>query len=282
MKRFLAMNLGNDNNPNYQFIKEIEESSYIEIKNQINIVNEADDSIDLFLIHKNNFGETVDFHNEHFRDFIENMTEPIKTDKNEYTFIKIEINRILLNYLSSFRMLIDHSERLIKKRFGKDSTEFLTLKETLKNAYDNHFEYRFIYKLRNFCQHCGIPVTDFIIDNTKKSAEMCFNKQYLLNEYDSWGVEIKNDFLKLEPKFSVNEILLKNIEIMNNISKMIHSLYKGIFIDSLRRLHLITQKHRGKHELIILTELDTNDETHNITIQRFPFEKIDLFINGIS
>jgi len=163
MKRYLSMNLGNDNNPNYQFIKEIEEISYLKIKDQINIVNEVDDSIDLFLIHNYNFQKTVDFHNGDFRDFIENMTEPIKTDKNEYTHIKIEINRILLNYLSSFRMLIDHSERLIKKRFGKDSKDFLKFKKTLKNIYDNHFEYRFIYKLRNFCQHCGIPVTDLFI-----------------------------------------------------------------------------------------------------------------------
>ncbi len=283
MKRFISRVIQNGDEPRFEYIKPIDENAYVSFKESMDIIHEVDNSVDLFLILGNNYHEIVDFHNGHFRDFFDNFKEPLQVESNEYTHLKIEVNRLILNYLSSFRMLIDHFDRIINKRFGKSSIKYSEFKNLLKTAYDEYFEYRFVYKLRNFCQHCGIPVTDFIIDNEDEfsSIELCFSKSYLLSEYDSWTEIIKEDFKILEEKFSVNEIVAKNFEIMKGISDDVRGIYKDIFITSLKKIDNLTNSIRGQDQIVIVSEVDSTDETFTITIDKFPFDKIDGILKGI-
>jgi len=68
------------------------------------------------------------------------------------------INRHIFNYLSSIRMFLDHNEYNLKKRYGSDSPRVKRFKKTCSQIYDNSFSYRFLYKLRNYVQHCGMPL----------------------------------------------------------------------------------------------------------------------------
>lgn len=283
MKRFLSRIIKDGSESKFDYVQSIEEKTYIEFKKSLKIIEEVDNSLDLFLILGNNYYEIVDFRNGYFKDFFNNMKEPLNVDKNEYTLLKIEINRLIINYLSSFRMLIDHYDRNINKRFGKTSREYLEFKALLKTAYEDNFEYRFIYKLRNFCQHCGIPVTDFFVDNEEiySSIELCFNKTYLLNEYDSWSPILKEDLKKLEDKFPINGIVSKNFDIMRGISESVREIYKEICIKSLRKIDLLTNSYRGHNELVIVSEINSTKEKFTVTIDKFPFDKIDSILKGI-
>ncbi|WP_235299363.1 hypothetical protein [Portibacter marinus] len=65
----------------------------------------------------------------------------------------IDVNRVINNIFSSFKVFVDHFEIYYRKSFGETSTKYIEAKAILNSAYVNNFEYRFAYGLRNFSQH---------------------------------------------------------------------------------------------------------------------------------
>lgn len=282
-RRFLTKILTKEETTELDYIQEIDEDKYISIKKSIGIVDEVHNSMDLFLILHNNYNEIANFQETHIEKFIKNIDKPLNIHKDDYTRLKIETNRVVQNYLSSVRMFVDHCDANLNRRFGKESAEYLDFKQTLSKFYDNNFEYRFVYKLRNFCQHCGLPVSDFSIDNHQDfiTLELNFNSKYLLSEYDSWKADLKKDLIKINGMFSATKVISNHFKIMFLISKKIHSLYEKVFLSSLKTLNSYTREHRDEFELIIVTENNSTIESKNITKTKFPFEIIDKFINDI-
>lgn len=71
----------------------------------------------------------------------------------------LEINRQALNFLSSVRTYLDHHETSISRRHGRNSENLKRFHKYCSDAYDSSFSYRFLYKLRNYAQHCGLPIS---------------------------------------------------------------------------------------------------------------------------
>jgi hypothetical protein len=68
------------------------------------------------------------------------------------------VQRHVMNYLGLFRAFIDHTDRRMQKRFGKDAAEVKDFRTACSAHYDGTFAYRFLYKLRNYAQHKHVPV----------------------------------------------------------------------------------------------------------------------------
>jgi hypothetical protein len=60
-----------------------------------------------------------------------------------------------VNWLLGFRAFLDHVQAHLSELFGKSSEEIHKFKEVTNRAFDSHFGYRFLYRLRNYTQHCG-------------------------------------------------------------------------------------------------------------------------------
>lgn len=71
----------------------------------------------------------------------------------------LEINRQALNFLSSVRTYLDHHEASISRRHGQNSENLQCFHQYCSDAYDSSFSYRFLYKLRDYAQHCGLPIS---------------------------------------------------------------------------------------------------------------------------
>lgn len=137
---------------------------------------------------------------------------------------KLNTNRYLLNYLFSFRTYIDHLGTFIKREYGKGSKEIEEFKALTGKLYDENFAYRFFYKLRNYAQHCGLPIDNFeikpsLIDGKYSvKINIGFHTEKLLASFDSWGEilkkELKNfDILDLVSITSTFSSLIKEIDI---------------------------------------------------------------------
>lgn len=121
------------------------------------LLNSAIDSLGLFNrsyslleICEGNFLELVEF----FR----RMEQVRGFDDKIWHECSVTINRLLQNYLSSFRTYIDQHKALFKR--GSSSNPYLYdqfIKQTECQA-DNNFSYRFLWELRNYFQHCGLVV----------------------------------------------------------------------------------------------------------------------------
>jgi len=111
----------------------------------------------------------------------------------------ININQVLLNYLSSFRTFIDHQETNLAVITKEEHEWFNLFKKRTSFHFDTNFSYRFLWKLRNYTQHCGLPLGGFHIgfNQDKDSGDQLehsiwFNRDTLLFKFDDWGI-IKSD-----------------------------------------------------------------------------------------
>ncbi len=72
--------------------------------------------------------------------------------------IRLELNRYLINYVSSVTLYLARMEILAKKKHS-DNPEFVAkFKSYRHEAYDSSFSYRFVYFLRNYSQHTDMPI----------------------------------------------------------------------------------------------------------------------------
>jgi hypothetical protein len=92
--------------------------------------------------------------------------------------------------------------------------------------YDTWFSYRFLWQMRNYIQHCGLPLGGIerrlVSDADGKPKTECFvyfDKEKLLSTYGSWG-KIQSEIENLPDK----------IDIMINIEQLSLASMKSLYI----------------------------------------------------
>jgi len=180
------------------------------------------------LINDEKLFRVVELNYEELQSKISYYTSKAKENQNtgltDSDTIFIDVNRLLLNLLSTIRTFLDHKETTLKRKFGKESDEFLYFEKETNIAFDENFEYRFIYKLRNYAQHCGLPAgppeTKSYM-NAKSEVQNDFNiyfdRNKLLSDFD-WSIQVKKDLAKQPEKFNVLPIIDKVHELLNSIN----------------------------------------------------------------
>jgi hypothetical protein len=69
-----------------------------------------------------------------------------------------EMNRRLMNLLSSARLYLDQILQELSSFYGNDSKQTETFKKATSTEYDTSLAYRALEALRNHAQHFGFPV----------------------------------------------------------------------------------------------------------------------------
>src|SRR2546423_1663063 len=99
----------------------------------------------------------------------------------------------VVNWLTSVRLFLDHEETTLKQTYGKGSPAALMFKEATARSFDDRVGYRFTAKLRNYVQHCGLPLSQISISENreggmaKQRARLLLNRNDLLQSYKEWG-----------------------------------------------------------------------------------------------
>lgn len=121
----------------------------------------------------------------------------------------IALNRRLLNYLSSFRTFIDHQERKLKHLQSSNQDWFRLFKDRTAFHYDRCFAYRFLWRLRNYVQHCGLPLGGFEVTsrrdqdgNESRYFYAYFDRNSLIDNFDDWKT-VKDDLEKQPERIEV-------------------------------------------------------------------------------
>ncbi|MCY0933038.1 hypothetical protein [Streptomyces sp. H34-S4] len=127
---------------------------------------------------------------------------------------KEEMDRLpalLDSFLSAFRAFVDHTCKWLSSRYG--NVVLGEFNSNLSREYDSEFAYRFMYKLRNYSQHCGMPpvsghVRRWVDPDGEKRQEVSvtFDAMELLSKYDGWGQPVKSELQRLGGQFSVAEM----------------------------------------------------------------------------
>lgn len=183
----------------------------------------------------------VEYVRLNYESLMELLSETITKVSKEPSFIgsypfknfPFLLNTRILNYMMSVKTLLDHMETSINRRFGKDSTEFVEFKALTANEFDSNFSYRFMYKLRNFVQHCGMPPLSYTIskslDETSSTLSIelivYFMRDELIRGFSKWGRLVKDDLTQMDESFPIMPIFNEHINAIFKVYILFNEKY---------------------------------------------------------
>ncbi len=189
-------------------IRELSEDQVETLSTALALVGSFNASYSLYEIGDQNYKEMVEFY--------ERIAQTVGISQEFAHSVVIALNRRLLNYLSSFRMFIDHQERKLRRLQPSDTDWFRLFKDRTAFHCDNNFSYRFFWRLRNYVQHCGLPLGGFEVTskqdkdgNQVRHFSAYFDRDSLIDNFDDWKT-VKDD-LEKQPK---------HIEIMHHVHEL--------------------------------------------------------------
>lgn len=263
-ENYHLLHISNDND--MVIIKDlgiIKDAEYKQIKSDKQIINNYFNNHNLFLcigLNMQQFLEaiaccTADYH----------KTRQMNTEIMES--IHLDLNRHLLNVLSMFRSFLDHTDTSFSREFGPSSFQKTEWTKFTNSLYDSSFEYRFVYKLRNYAQHVGLPPLNISFENSMDQEgttfRLDFSKNELVKEKDLWNAKILEDLKSKPDNIPVLDILNNWSNCIKDIPEKINELRLPQVKESAMRIF----SYRAKHPSLPIGSL---------CIGTLPAEKEDL------
>ncbi len=183
-------------------------------------------------------------------DLIEAYEVELNNDRRLQSFKEtvIELNRCTLNFLTVFRTFLDHHEARIKREYGKESQELRQFKKYCSSEFDSNVAYRFFYKYRNYCQHCGVPIFCIVTRLTQTDTgeekavfDIFISKERLLKVFN-WGPIVKGDIEAHEGDLNLKKLLLEFDGSIKDIHKGIIRIKKDRILSAFKMLMSYTYR----------------------------------------
>lgn len=175
-----------------------------------------------------------------------------------------DINRYTMNYLFGIRTFLDHWETHIKRNYRSNKQYIDVYKEAISYEYDNHMAYRLVYRLRNYVQHCEMPissVTEKLNTNNEKEIIVYVNRDRLLSNYKKWKPEEVEYLKSLEEEFEITPLFDEMNDCLFRIhDKLINfNIDKDFILDCISVLKLRKQFKEYEGTLAIVEYDDEED-----------------------
>ncbi len=156
--------------------------SYVEITRHVQEIHQLFELFQynlkrLLNVYELNNGDRIKRHGPHLGDFSD----------------RIELNALVINYISAGKTLIDSIESCIKSNYLEDRTKYDAFSKFLSSVYGGCFSYRLLTRLRDFAQHGHLPVS--VVDD-----RVCFDIAQIINT----------------PHFNHNKSILKEMKKFND------------------------------------------------------------------
>jgi len=134
----------------------------------------------------------------------------------------------LATWLAATRLYLESERDFMMSAFGEDSANFLSFKESMSGAFDAHEGYRFLYNLRDYTQHCGIPSSGITISSGAKGQRLTclhLNRTELLSARFKWSRHAKSLLQGWPEKIEIiplmDDAMAGYFEIERNILRML-------------------------------------------------------------
>lgn len=267
------------------FLDMLSVSQFSTIEKSLSIIEELHHTRWLLEFVEVNDKELIKFLNLALKDIAAKSVNWNSIKRQETEGIFLNTNRLFLNYLSSIKTFLDHSEVFLNRKFGDKSAEFLEYKNMLSVFYDNSFAYRFFYKLRNFSQHVGLPINSVSYetkyDREKNSKRdflfVRFNRDELLEDFSKWGVHVKKDLEAMPEVFDVAPLIFEMTHNIREIERNIELLQKNDLILAANEItEFVKHIEEDNGEIFIAYDfnLKDNGEIANYRSLHIPFDTI--------
>lgn len=264
------------NNPSPVELVEISEPEYLNLLSDLRKVYE-------FMYYKRRIREikmNIDAFFEAKRYYTEiyekSYSKTIYFDYKEEAFV--ELNRCLINFISSFKSFVEHCESKIKKIFGDSSEQSKEFKTLLSELFDNNFSYRFLIKLRDYAVHIGYPIeyvsfVNYIFSpsNTDNWYEVqtLVSKDKLLSS-GVFNARIKGEIELEKDPFDISLYIFKVYRLIWQVFRKTIQMATDEFIIPANRLIQLSQKYNQDNLCITMPKIELgriNFDSKNLPIQ---------------
>ncbi|CAF1802285.1 hypothetical protein [Bacillus subtilis] len=160
--------------------------------------------------------------------YLETLEEKTMSEiQKEPDNVIFESNRLFMNYLSMIRSYLDHIPSTLSKVIGPQAkNEF---NEFLSKVYDNYFEYRFIYRLRNLAQHFDLPIN--LLRTFQDCSYVKIGRDHILR-YEKWST-VKKEIENMDEEIPV----LGLATTMNLIMKLVYFCAMDLYAKGIEKAH---------------------------------------------
>ncbi|MBY0098667.1 hypothetical protein [Mesobacillus maritimus] len=139
--------------------------------------------------------------------YLEKQENDEKHSEDSIKKIGFHANRLTINYLSSAKLFIEHTEKKLKSKYGNNSQEFKDWKSATKKEFDSSFSYRFLYHLRNYTQHYGFPIGSISRNSKIKNIMLFFVKDSLISNNYDWHRDVIRDLKEAPDKIPIFRVI---------------------------------------------------------------------------
>jgi hypothetical protein len=151
----------------------------------------------------------------------------------EFQNIRTEINRKILNLLSTCRLYQDSKITHLKTIFGAGSSFPEEVAKKNSEIYDGSFSFRFMEALRNYAQHRAFAVSGVTLHGRWIDA---YNSS--LPHWRRQGISMQIDLSELDSNFKKSVLLeAKTLDPFPELKLMVRE-----YVDGIRTLHAFTRK----------------------------------------
>lgn len=181
-------------------------------------------------------------------------------EKKDLEIIAIDGNRLLFNMCSSFSTFVDYSKKAVshKEKANEDFKMFLN------HTFDTSLDYRFFYKLRNFCTHYSFPFTTIKASDPGIISLTC-SKDHLL-EYDGWGL-VKNDIEKMPENVAVCSYVEQLLVIITSIMIQTHYYFAVEYFEANKAIAELAEEFEAPSPVFIEDITNKGGTIHPIPIE---------------
>lgn len=192
----------------------------IELHEVSSVISNLQPIIIAFDIVERNFRELVDSIEEH-RSQLNNLAT------GNAGFIPVGVSGVVLviqkasNFLSSAGAFLSQTKIQLGRVHGKNSPESETWNNKRKDMHAACFSYRFLYELRNFSQHGGLPLSSLNIagERASENAPMLFKISTMISRDGLLGTGYKWGKLQIEiqqqpPEFELLPLIAEYFHIL--------------------------------------------------------------------
>lgn len=186
--------------------------------------------------------------------------------------VTVRVNLRLLNFLGAMRLFLDHTDFRLSRGFGKKSQERVSFRERTRQLYSRSFAYRFLYKMRNFAQHCGMPighvgVTSYVSEDDSEHKDHRFQvvvrpRELIAHDRAAWGAEVARELEQASAELALIPLVREVSKGLSNIHGAVGELLRpGAEAAAHRVDALLEEGRQAGGELVAVGELGEPDAT---------------------
>lgn len=197
--------------------------------------------------------------------------------------LRVSVITAVVNFLTSMRMFLDHSETELKRRDASEGSDrFTRWKEACSHEYDDFFAYRFLYRFRNYIQHMGLPLSimtfeSSLSDDGRVESHLFFGESpaELVANYNGWST-VSSELAGLQVEIDIAEQIHIAMECLIRIANALLREDLEDIQDCVKQVQTVLgdpSQYRGS---IWLVYVDPNSDRPISEMQAVDLSKIEL------